>query len=42
MPVFEVETWKVKPGKEKDNEQALRTWMKWVGEHKELSLSGRV
>jgi len=36
MPIFEVETWKVKPGKEKVHEQALRTWMKWVGEHKEL------
>ncbi len=36
MPIFEVETWKVKPGKEKDHEQALQTWMKWVGEHKEL------
>jgi len=36
MPVFEVETWRVKPGKEKDHEQALQTWMKWVGAHREL------
>jgi hypothetical protein len=36
MPVFEVETWKVKPGKEHDHENALRAWMGWVKENKEL------
>ena len=36
MNIFEVETWKVKPGREKQHEKALRNWLKWVKEHKKL------
>ena len=36
MTIFEVETWKVKPGREKVHEEALRNWLKWVSEHREL------
>jgi hypothetical protein len=36
MPIFEVETWRVIPGKEYEHEEALRVWMTWVREHKEL------
>lgn len=36
MNIFEVETWKVKPGREKQHEKALGNWLKWVKEHKEL------
>lgn len=36
MTIFEVETWKVKPGKEHEHEKALRVWMKWVKDHKNL------
>ncbi len=36
MPIFEVETWRVKPGREREHEEALRTWLRWVGEHREL------
>jgi hypothetical protein len=34
MSIFEVETWRVIPGKEKEHEEALRVWMTWVREHK--------
>lgn len=36
MPGFEVETWKVKPSKEKEHEKALRGWFTWVNEHRTL------
>ncbi len=36
MTIFEVETWKVKPGRETVHEEALRNWLKWVSEHREL------
>jgi hypothetical protein len=36
MAIYEVESWKVKPGREKEHEEALRRWMMWVKSHKEL------
>ena len=36
MPIYEVETWKVNPGREKEHEAALKNWLKWVNEHREL------
>jgi hypothetical protein len=36
MTVFEVETWKVIPGKEYEHQKALRVWMQWVKENKDL------
>ena len=36
MAIYEVESWKVKPGREKEHEEALRNWMAWVKSHKEL------
>ena len=36
MSVFEVESWMVKEGKEEEHRIALRGWLKWVGEHREL------
>ena len=36
MPVYEVETWKVAQGKEKEHEEAMREWMEFVHSHREL------
>ena len=36
MAVFEVETWKVQPGRGEAHASALRNWLRWVGEHGEL------
>jgi hypothetical protein len=36
MAVYEVESWLVKEGKEEEHEKAMRQWIKWVGEHREL------
>ena len=36
MAVFEVESWLVKEGKDKEHEKAMRRWFEWVGEHREL------
>ena len=36
MAVFEVESWLVKEGKEEEHKKAMRQWIKWVGEHREL------
>ncbi len=36
MSVFEVESWLVKEGREDEHEKAMRQWLKWVGEHREL------
>lgn len=36
MTIFEVETWKIKPEKGHEHEEALRVWMKWVKEHRDL------
>ena len=36
MAVFEVETWYVAEGREKEHEEAMHQWLKWVNEHREL------
>lgn len=36
MAVFETESWRAAEGKEKEHDEALRTWLKWVNEHREL------
>ena len=36
MAVFEVESWYVAEGKEKEHDQEMRRWLKFVNEHREL------
>lgn len=36
MAVFEVESWHIAEGKEKEHQKAMRGWLKWVNEHREL------
>jgi len=36
MTIFEVESWLVAEGKEKEHEKWLRRWLSWVKEHREL------
>jgi len=36
MSVFEVESWYVVPGKEKEHDEAMKQWLTWVREHREL------
>jgi hypothetical protein len=36
MAIFEVESWLVAEGKDKEHQKALRGWMKWVKEQREL------
>jgi hypothetical protein len=36
MTIFEVETWKVKNGREEEHKAALRNWLSWVRKHKDL------
>jgi hypothetical protein len=36
MAVFEVESWYIAEGKEEEHSQAMRGWLKWVNEHREL------
>lgn len=36
MAVFEVESWRVAQGKDKEHEEAMRGWLKWVGDHRNL------
>lgn len=36
MAIFEVETWLVKEGKEKEHQQEMRRWLQWVNDHREL------
>jgi hypothetical protein len=36
MAVFEVESWHVQQGKEKQQEEAMHRWLKWVNDHREL------
>ena len=40
MAVFEVESWLVAEGKDKEHEEEMRRWLKWVNEHRELFPSG--
>ncbi len=36
MAVFEVESWLIKEGKEKEHDTEMRRWLKWVNDHREL------
>jgi hypothetical protein len=36
VAIFEVESWHVKQGKEKEHDAEMLRWLKWVGEHREL------
>ena len=36
MAVFEVESWKVAEGKQEEHDEAMRRWLRWVNEHREL------
>ena len=36
MAVFEMESWYVKQGKEEEHDEAMRTWLQWVNDHREL------
>jgi hypothetical protein len=36
MSVFEVESWLVAEGKDKEHEEEMRRWLKWVKDHREL------
>lgn len=36
MAVFEVESWRIKKGREKEHKSALRDWLEWVRDHREL------
>lgn len=36
MAIFEMESWYVAEGKQKEHDEAMRIWLKWVNEHREL------
>jgi hypothetical protein len=36
MAVFEVESWTIKEGKEKEHDVEMRRWLNWVRSHREL------
>ncbi len=36
MAVFEVESWYVAEGKEKEHDEEMRRWLQWVNDHREL------
>ena len=36
MAIFEMESWYVAEGKQKEHDEAMRIWMKWVKEHQQL------
>ena len=36
MAVFEVESWLVAGGKEKEHAEALRIWFAWINDHRKL------
>ena len=36
MAVFEMESWLVAEGKEKEHKHAMRDWLQWVNDHREL------
>jgi hypothetical protein len=36
VAIFEVESWTVVEGKEKEHDEAMRQWLGWVKEHREL------
>jgi hypothetical protein len=36
MAIFEYESWRVADGKEQEHDEAMRNWLKFVREHREL------
>jgi len=36
MAIFEVESWYVVQGKEREHDEAMRVWFKWVKAHRDL------
>lgn len=36
MAVFEVESWHIAEGKEEEHKKAMRQWLTWVNEHRDL------
>ena len=36
MAAFEVESWRVAESKEEEHKKAIRGWLKWVNDHREL------
>lgn len=36
MAIFEVESWYVQQGKQKEHDDAMRQWLAWVNDHREL------
>ncbi len=34
MPIFEVESWRVAEGKEKEHKEWMHRWLEWVNEHR--------
>jgi hypothetical protein len=36
MAVFEVESWHVQQGKEEAQAEAMRQWLQWVSDHRDL------
>jgi len=36
MSVFEMESWRVKEGKDEEHAEALRIWFQWINDHREL------
>ncbi len=36
MAVFEVESWYIAEGKEEEHDEAMRDWLQWVNNHREL------
>ena len=36
MAIFEMESWYVAEGKEQEHKDALRDWLRWVNDHREL------
>ena len=36
MAIFEVESWLVAEGKDREHEEAMRQWLAWVRDHRDL------
>jgi len=34
--IFEVESWKIKQGKEKEHGEWMKRWLQWVNDHRDL------
>ncbi len=36
MAIFEAESWLITEGKDKEHDEEMRRWLKWVSEHRDL------